>query len=79
MSPHLAALDGRQRQPGDTSSVGLMLCRERNRVVEYALRRAGSPIGVAGHSLVVAGALPAAEGIATGLALPDPAENPGPS
>ena len=80
----LAALDDRERQPGDTSSIGLILCRERNRVVvEYALRSVSSPIGVAEYSLVVAGALPdtlatalpTAEEIETGMALPDPAED----
>ena len=88
MNFYLAALDDRERQPGDTSSIGLILCRERNRVVvEYALRSVGSPIGVAEYSLVVAGALPdtlatalpTAEEIETGMALPDRAEDAEPS
>ena len=88
MNFYLAALDDRERQPGDTASIGLILCRERNRVVvEYALRSVSSPIGVAEYSLVVAGALPdtlatalpTAEEIETGMALPDPAEDAEPS
>ena len=84
MNFYLAALDDRERQPGDTASIGLILCRERNRVVvEYALRSVSSPIGVAEYSLIVAGALPdtlatalpTAEEIETGMALPYPAED----
>jgi len=83
MNFYLAALDDHERQPDDNPSIGLILCRERNRVVvEYALRSVSSPIGVAEYTLVVAGALPAtlakvlptAEEIETGMALPDPAD-----
>jgi predicted nuclease of restriction endonuclease-like (RecB) superfamily len=80
MNFYLAALDDRDREPGDNPSIGLILCRERNRVVvEYALRSVGSPIGVAEYRLLLAEALPAtladalptAEEIETGMALPD--------
>jgi len=48
MNFYLAALDDTERQPGDGPSIGLILCRERNRVVvEYALRNVSGPIGVA--------------------------------
>jgi predicted nuclease of restriction endonuclease-like (RecB) superfamily len=59
MNFYLAALDDRDREPGDNSSIGLILCRERNRVVvEYALRSVSSPIGVAEYRLLLADALP---------------------
>lgn len=87
MNFYLAALDDLERQPGDNPSIGLILCRERNRiVVEYALRDVGGPIGVAEYKLMVAGALPATlaealptvEEIETGIGLPDndPADAP---
>jgi predicted nuclease of restriction endonuclease-like (RecB) superfamily len=80
MNFYLAALDDRDREPGDNPSIGLILCRERNRVVvEYALRSVSSPIGVAEYKLLLADALPAtlaealptAEEIETGMAMPD--------
>ena len=61
MNFYLAALDDQAREPGENASIGLILCRERNRVVvEYALRGATGPIGVAEYKVLVAGALPAA-------------------
>ncbi len=60
MNFYLAALDDRDREPGDNPSIGLILCRERNRVVvEYALRGVDTPIGVARYELMLADALPA--------------------
>jgi predicted nuclease of restriction endonuclease-like (RecB) superfamily len=65
MNFYLAALDEQERQPGDGPSIGLILCRDRNRiVVEYALRHVGSPIGVAEYR-TVSEALP--EGLADAL------------
>jgi predicted nuclease of restriction endonuclease-like (RecB) superfamily len=81
MNFYLAALDDQDSEPGDNPSIGLILCRERNRVVvEYALRGVSSPIGVAEYRLLLADALPAslaealptAEEIETGMALPAP-------
>jgi predicted nuclease of restriction endonuclease-like (RecB) superfamily len=61
MNFYLAALDDRERQPGDNPSIGLILCRDRNRVVvEYALRNVSGPIGVAEYRVLIADALPAA-------------------
>lgn len=61
MNFYLAALDDQAREPGENASIGLILCRERNRVVvEYALRGVTGPIGVAEYRVLVAGALPAA-------------------
>ena len=60
MNFYLAALEDRDREPGDNPSIGLILCRERNRVVvEYALRGVDTPIGVASYELMLADALPA--------------------
>lgn len=76
MNFYLAALDDQAREPGENPSLGLILCRERNRVVvEYALRYASGPIGVAEYRILVAGTLPAdlvdelptAEDIETGI------------
>ena len=58
MNFYLAALDDTERDAQDAPSIGLILCRERNRlVVEYALRSIGSPIGVAEYRMT-GGALP---------------------
>ncbi len=44
-----------------SASMGLILCRERNRVVvDYAVRNISGPIGVAEYKLLIADALPAA-------------------
>jgi predicted nuclease of restriction endonuclease-like (RecB) superfamily len=86
MNFYLAALDDQDREPGTSPSIGLILCRERNRGgVEYALRSVNSPIGVAECKLLLAAALPAAlakalptaEEIETGMAaiLDDPPDN----
>ena len=85
MNFYLAALDDLEREPGDSPSIGLILCRDRV-VVEYALRNVTGPIGVAEYKLLVADALPAAlaevlptaEEIETGMALPagDAADTP---
>ena len=71
MNFYLAALDDRDREPGDNPSIGLILCRERNRVVvEYALRGVDTPIGVARYEVMLADALPAQ----LAEALPSPQE-----
>jgi hypothetical protein len=45
---YLAAVDDLLRHPDDKPTIGLLLCRSKNElVVEYALRGAGKPIGVA--------------------------------
>ena len=45
---YLSAVDDRLRHPNDGPTIGLLLCRSRNRVVvEYALRHLKRPIGVA--------------------------------
>lgn len=45
---YLSAVDSQLRHPDDKPSVGLVLCKTRNRVIaEYALRDMSKPIGVA--------------------------------
>lgn len=48
MQFYLAALDAQVRVEGEQASIGIILCKEKNRtVVEYALHDARKPIGVA--------------------------------
>ncbi len=77
MNFYLSAVDERYRQAGDQPTMGLILCREKNRfVAEYALRDINKPIGVSGFvtKLVdslpknLRGAVPTVREIETGLA-----------
>jgi len=53
MQFYLAALDDRVRLPEENPSIGMILCRTKNRaVVEYALRDSRKPIGVAAYRIV---------------------------
>lgn len=53
MQFYLAALDDRVRLPDENPSIGMILCRAKNRaVVEYALRDSRKPIGVAAYRIV---------------------------
>ena len=60
MSFYLSALDDRLRDaPTDGPSIGLILCKEHNRiVVEYALRDMRRPMGVAGYEVRTTRRLP---------------------
>ncbi len=52
MNFYLAVVDDQLRGPGHEPSIGLVLCKERNRVVaEYSLRGVSKPIGVAEYRL----------------------------
>jgi predicted nuclease of restriction endonuclease-like (RecB) superfamily len=52
MNFYLSAVDDLLRQSEDQPSLGLILCKERNRlVVEYALRDVSKPMGVAAYRL----------------------------
>ena len=75
MEFYLEALDALQRLPHEESPIGIIVCRHRNAtVVEYALRSAQRPIGVATYSVVselpeaYREQLPSAEHIAERLA-----------
>jgi len=53
MQFYLAALDDLVRIKGEKPSIGIILCKEKNRmVVEYALRETKKPIGVAKYKIV---------------------------
>jgi predicted nuclease of restriction endonuclease-like (RecB) superfamily len=59
MNFYLSAVDDRFRQPGDEPSIGLILCRSKNRVIaEYALRDVKKPIGVSGYVTRLVATLP---------------------
>lgn len=48
MNYYLSAVDSLMKHPTDSSSIGLILCKSRDRVkAEYALRDISKPIGVA--------------------------------
>ncbi|MHB1033071.1 MAG: PDDEXK nuclease domain-containing protein [Pirellulales bacterium] len=48
MNFYLSAVDSQMRHPDDAPSIGLILCKKRNRLVaEYALRDIAKPLGVA--------------------------------
>lgn len=71
MNFYLSAVDDRLRYADDEPSIGLILCKERNRVVvEYALRSTDRPIGVAEYRITerlpaqLLGSLPSAEELA---------------
>jgi len=57
---YLSAVDDLLRHPDDKPSVGLLLCRSRNKLVaEYALRGLKKPIGVAEWETKIVASLPA--------------------
>ena len=52
MQFYLAALDAQVRQEDENPSIGIILCKEKTRtIVEYALRDARKPIGVATYEI----------------------------
>ena len=59
MNFYLSAVDDTFRQAGDQPSIGLILCRNKNRVIaEYALRDMSKPIGVSGYVTKLVDSLP---------------------
>jgi len=53
MQFYLTALDRQVREDGENHSIGIILCKEKNRtVVEYALHDTRKPIGVATYRMV---------------------------
>jgi len=53
MQFYLTALDRQAREAGEAASIGIILCKEKNRtIVEYALHDASKPIGVATYRIV---------------------------
>jgi hypothetical protein len=68
LSFYLTAVDRKLKNHSDNPSIGLLLCRKKNRLVaEYALSSIGQPIGVAEYRLTHAippefeGSLPSIE------------------
>jgi hypothetical protein len=56
---YLSAVDDLLRHPDDKPSIGLLLCKSKNRVVvEYALRDLTKPIGVAQWETQIVASLP---------------------
>lgn len=50
---YLSAVDAQVKRPEDGPTIGLLLCKTKNRVVaEYALRDSNKPIGVAEYQLI---------------------------
>jgi len=71
MQFYLAALDDIARMDGENPSIGIILCKSKDKtIVEYALRESNKPIGVAAYRIVstlpkeLKGELPAPEQIA---------------
>ena len=59
MNLYLSAVDDLLRHPDDQPSIGLLLCRAKDKlVVEYALRDIKKPIGVAGWETTLVKSLP---------------------
>lgn len=61
MNFYLSAVDEHFKQPGDQPSIGLILCRSKDRVIaEYALRDLNKPIGVSDYVTRLVDSLPEA-------------------
>ncbi len=74
MNFYLSAVDDILCQPGDHPSIGIILCKSKNKlVVEYALRNTSKPIGVAAYRMTASlpknlkGMLPTIEELKTEL------------
>lgn len=53
MQFYLALLDDTAREDGENTSIGIILCKSRDKtIVEYALRNAAKPIGVAEYRIL---------------------------
>jgi predicted nuclease of restriction endonuclease-like (RecB) superfamily len=79
MNFYLSAIDDSLRHPSDEPSIGIILCKGRDRlIVEYALRDMTTPIGVAAHRLLetlpkqLEASLPSADALTAELAREEP-------
>ncbi|HEY3416358.1 MAG TPA: PDDEXK nuclease domain-containing protein [Armatimonadota bacterium] len=86
MNFYLSAVDDLLRHPDDKPSIGIILCKDNNKVVaEYALRDMSKPIGVSGFHITEAlpeqlqGSLPTIEALEAGLETSSDAEAEQPS
>ncbi len=78
MNFYLSAVDDLLRHSSDQPTIGIILCKSKNRTVaEYALRDLDKPVGVSQYSLTASlpkqlqGSLPSAEELETELERPD--------
>jgi hypothetical protein len=78
MNFYLAAVDDLLRHPEDKPSIGLILCKTKNRLVaEYALRGTSTPMGISEFRHLerlpeqLKGTLPTIEELEAELATPD--------
>ena len=59
MNFYLSAVDDKMRHPDDKSTIGLLLCKGKNKVVaEYALRDINKPIGISQYEAKIIESLP---------------------
>ena len=59
MNFYLSAVDDKMRHPDDKSTIGLLLCKGKNKVVaEYALRDINKPIGISQYEARIIESLP---------------------
>lgn len=79
---YLAAVDDQLRKPGDNQTIGILLCKSKNKVIaEYALRNISAPIGVSEYTLSksiptdLKGSLPTVEEIEAELNEPEKENN----
>ena len=60
MNLYLSIVDDLLRQPGDNPSIGLLLCKTKDKVIaEYALRDINKPIGISQYETAILESLPA--------------------
>jgi hypothetical protein len=77
LSFYLSAVDAQMKEEHDAPTIGMILCKSKNKVVaEYALRNINQPIGVAEYQLTeslpedLQSSLPSIEAIEQALADP---------
>lgn len=59
MNFYLSAVDDLMKHPDDKPTIGLLLCKGKNKVVaEYALRDTNKPIGISQYEAAVIESLP---------------------
>jgi predicted nuclease of restriction endonuclease-like (RecB) superfamily len=82
MNFYLAAVDDMLRHPDDKPSIGLILCKTKNRIIaEYALRNMAAPMGISQFTHLedlpnqLKGTLPTIEEIEAELGSPDTSES----
>ncbi len=59
MNFYLSAVDDRLRHPDDQPSIGIILCKSKDKVIaEYALRDLSKPVGVSSYVTKLVASLP---------------------